>query len=84
MVHRERPAPAHRRRRTPAFDETAAGDDDAVIACWERVECFSLTCFRDAFDAGLPTPLAAIVKKHFESGLVGLKTLRALPASEEG
>lgn len=83
-VHRVTPNPAHRRRRTAAFDGTATGDDAAVIACWERAECFALTCFRDAFDAGLPAPLAAIVKKHFESGLVGLETLRALAASEAG
>jgi hypothetical protein len=26
------------------------------MAYWERAECYTLTCFRDAFDAGLPAP----------------------------
>jgi hypothetical protein len=84
MVHRETTMPAHRRRRLTALAEAAAADDDAVVACWERAECVALMCFRDAFDAGLPPPLAATVKKHFESALAGLDRLRAAPMREAG
>lgn len=84
MVHREATMPAHRQRRLTALAEAAAADDDTVVACWERAECVALMCFRDAFDAGLTPPLAATVKKHFESALVGLERLSALPMREAG
>lgn len=53
-------------------------EDDDVAAAWERTECQALTYFRDAYDAPLPSPVADLVKRHFEAGVFRLERFRKL------
>jgi hypothetical protein len=84
MLDGELARPLQRPRLMDEMAEVDAIDDEAVMSQWERAECYSLTCFRDAFDAGLPTPVSDVVKRHFERGLAGLAELRALQTRVAG
>jgi hypothetical protein len=49
-----------------------------ISATWERAECETLACFRDAFDIRLPAPLAEAVRRHYEAAVKRLERLRRL------
>lgn len=53
-------------------------DDDDIVRNWERAEGVTLMRFRDVYDAELPPPLAAPIKRHFETALQGMEQLKGL------
>jgi hypothetical protein len=75
----EPPVAASRRRR---HVRPLHGGD--VAATWERAECETLACFRDAFDIRLPSPLAEAVRRHYEAAVKRLERLRRLQRRREG
>ncbi len=68
--------PELRRRAQRASEDS--GTPQNVAELWERAECEALTCFRDAYDTSLPSPLADTVKRHYEAGVTRLERFRKL------
>lgn len=70
--------PTRPTREVDRLDTLPGTGVEETLLAWESAESHGLTCFRDAYDARLPAPLAATIKRHFENGLAGYEQLRVL------